>query len=161
MKKVLATACMILAMSFLGYGMGDRAMITIRVVEETGEPIPDATVRIGFFDDNGMHVGSTDTNGVFFAAGNPPTADVSYSISKDGYYWHGDNYHFSWTYDSRDKCDPWNPTNTIILKQIKSPVPMYAKRVEALIPVLDTPVGFDLEKGDWVSPCGGGREVIF
>ncbi|MBC8462222.1 MAG: hypothetical protein H8D67_29995 [Deltaproteobacteria bacterium] len=38
---------------------------------------------------------------------------------------------------------------------------MYAKKVETVIPVLDEPVGFDLERGDWVSPYGKGRAPDF
>lgn len=156
MKRVLITGYMVLTTTFLTFAMGDRAMITIHVIEETGEPVSNATVRIGFFDDDGMRVGLSDTNGLFSASGKPPTADVSYSVSKEGYYWYGADYHFSWTYDLKDKCEPWNPTNTVILKQIKNPIPMYVRSVRTGIPIENNPVGFDLEKGDWVSPHGVG-----
>jgi hypothetical protein len=54
------------------------------------------------------------------------------------------------------RWQPWNPTNTVGLKKIKNPVPMYVKGLNLGVPEFEKPLGFDLEKGDWVSPYGKG-----
>ena len=135
--------------------MADRAKITIRVIDETGEPVQGANTHVGFFDEK-KHRGLTDTNGLFSASGNPPYHEISYGVRKEGYYQHWDEYAFSWTYDPKDKCEPWNPTIDVEFKEIKNPISMYVKKLEIEIPVEGKPVGFDLEKGDWVNPYGGG-----
>jgi hypothetical protein len=56
---------------------------------------------------------------------------------------------------------PWNPTVALILKKIIRPVPMYARRLETEIPVLDDSVGFDLMEADWVAPHGRGKSNDF
>ena len=52
-------------------------------------------------------------------------------------------------------------TLTVILKPIRDPVPMYAKRLDVLVPTVNTPVGYDIEKGDWVAPYGKGLRTDF
>lgn len=54
------------------------------------------------------------------------------------------------------KWQPWNPTNTAILKPIKNPIPMYVKSVNLGIPKYGEALGFDLKKGTWVAPYGNG-----
>ena len=53
-----------------------------------------------------------------------------------------------------------------LIKQFYVPyklVPLYAKKVQADIPVLNQPCGYDLEVGDWVMPYGKGinQDFIF
>lgn len=45
----------------------------------------------------------------------------------------------------------------LVMRQIKQPVPLYAKKFSAIIPDYDKPVGFDFEAGDWVPPHGKGK----
>ena len=86
--------------------------------------------------------------------------------TKDGYY-KTEGKH--WFYRRGENCvqggrwQPRNPTIGIVLKERRSPAPMYAKRVDAAIPVQDRAVGFDLEKGDWVAPYGQGirADLVF
>lgn len=62
------------------------------------------------------------------------------------------------------KYQPWNSVIDIKLKSIGNRVPMYAKNVpNQEIPSKGKPVGFDLIKGDWVSPHGAGsvEDVLF
>lgn len=49
----------------------------------------------------------------------------------------------------------------IILRKKITPIPMYAKKVEAIVPVLNQKCGFDLEKSDWVAPYGIGKHADF
>ena len=98
--------------------------------------------------------GQTDTNGMFSAEaeGNP---SGSCSARKEGYY-PTLGVDFMFTNVVGDRWEPWNPTLEIVLRKIGKPMPMFAKRVEAFIPLMNEPVGFDLEKGDWVVPYGKG-----
>jgi hypothetical protein len=85
---------------------------------------------------------------------------MQYQITKDGYYKTEGSY---WFYHQNDpsivkdgRWQPWNPTNTVVLKEIRKPVPMFARRLEIEMPAQNVPVGFDLEKADWVAPYGKG-----
>jgi hypothetical protein len=51
----------------------------------------------------------------------------------------------------------------LVMRRMKSPVSLYAKRVSLKIPLQDQPVGFDFEVGDWVKPMGRGAssDVVF
>ena len=55
----------------------------------------------------------------------------------------------------------------IKLKRKKNPTKMYAKSISNMnakkVPALDTPIGYDLEQGDWVAPYGKGviKDFIF
>ena len=143
---------------------GAKGKITLRVVDTKGNPVVEANVGVGFFNQNmkgdGEGVsGKTDSNGMFTATGEP-TGDMSYGITKEGYYRTEGSY---WFYRANDtntvkdgRWQPWNPTNTVVLKEVRHPVPMFAKLVDMVFPVQNIPIGFDLEKGDWVTPYGKG-----
>jgi hypothetical protein len=143
---------------------GAKGKITFRVVDTKGNPVAGAQVGAGFFNQNmrgdGAGVsGKTDSNGLFTATGEP-TGDMSYGITKEGYYRTEGSY---WFYRANDpntvkdgRWQPWNPTNTVVLKEVRHPVPMFARTLEIEMPAQNIPVGFDLEKGDWVAPYGKG-----
>jgi hypothetical protein len=56
------------------------------------------------------------------------------------------------------KWQPWEQTLQVIMKPIKNPVPMYVKKLNVFMPKLGEYIGYDLEKGDWVSPYGIGTK---
>jgi len=102
--------------------------------------------------------GVTDTNGECSVTGQTH-GEFSYGIEKEGYYssegryreWMARRGKIEW-----GKWQPWNPVVTQMIRKIVNPIPMYAKRLDIVIPVLDQFVGYDLMKGDWVSPYGSG-----
>jgi hypothetical protein len=47
----------------------------------------------------------------------------------------------------------------LVMRKIKQPVPLYAKKLSAIVPTYDKPVGFDFEAGDWVAPHGKGKST--
>lgn len=57
-----------------------------------------------------------------------------------------------------NRWEPWNPTIEVKMRKIKNPVPMVCKNVnwKFKIPKYNTPIGLDLERGDWVQPYGDG-----
>ena len=174
MKKILSLlfvcgmAVTVMAGVLSPYHLG---RVTVRVVDEQGSPVTNATAGIGFSKNipagEGWGTrpfsitGQTDTNGIFSAEaeGNP---SGSCSARKEGYYpTLGVDYMF--TNVVGDRWEPWNPTITVVLRKIGNPVPMYAKRVDIQLPAFNVPVGYDLEKGDWVAPHGKGSvgDLVF
>jgi hypothetical protein len=142
-----------------------EAKVTIKIIDESGNSIPEAKIIIGFFSNYKPDlapgkIGTTDSNGIFSASGKT-YGDIVYSITKNGYYKYTDLYR-GWLGNrnakiNKGKWEPWNPTINVVLKKIINPVPMYAKSVETVIPEMDKPVGYDLEKGDWIKPYGKGE----
>lgn len=143
---------------------GAKAQITFRVVDSKGNPVAEAQVGVGFYNQNmsgdgGGVSGKTDSSGLFTAIGKP-TVDMHYQIYKEGYYNIEGSYVFYRASDPNPVKDgrwqPWNPTNTVVLKEKRNPVPMFAKNIDVPILVWAVPIGFDLEKGDWIAPYGNG-----
>jgi hypothetical protein len=143
--------------------------VTVRVIDENNQAIFDATAGIGFSKNKPLGKewgtlpfsmrGQTDSNGVFSAEaeGNP---SISCSARKEGYY-PTLGAKFLFTNSILGRWQPWNPTVTVVLRKIGNPIPMFARRVETMMPVLNEPAGFDLEAGDWVSPYGKGQVADF
>lgn len=143
---------------------GAQGQVTFRVVDSIGKPVPKAEMRATFphsdaYGDMEVSKGLTDSNGIFIAAGRA-NDEIIYDVKKEGFYKTEGAYRF---YRRGENCvqngrwQPWNPTDTVVLKEKRKPIAMYAKRVDVSVPVRDKPVGFDLEVGDWVSPNGQGK----
>ena len=148
---------------------GAKGKITLRVVDSKGNPVAGAKVSAGFYNPrneaDGMD-GTTDANGQFTASGTP-NGDMHYQITKDGYYKTESSY---WFYRQNEpqivkdgRWQPWNPTNTVVLKEKRKPIAMFARFADKVIPVQGKPIGFDLEYCDWVTPYGIGKisDLIF
>ncbi len=143
---------------------GAPAKVSIRVTTTDGTVASNVAVRAGFWNPGKagrLSEGTTDTNGIFVAEGKT-TGEVTISLRKAGHYRTGSKI---WLGSGEEplfvdgRWQPWNSTNTIILKEIRNPVGMHARNVDTTIPVLGTPLAFDLEKGDWVVPHGGGSSA--
>ncbi len=142
---------------------GAKGKITLHVIDSTGKSVENAAIKVGFYnprESGQVAKGLTDTNGRFVAEGKPIT-DMHYTIIKDGFYTTEASYVFN-TGRSQSVVDgrwqPWNPTYKVVLKEHRQPIGMYAKNVDILIPNHNGPLGFDLEKGDWVAPHGQGSQ---
>ena len=159
---MLITICLVSQSHAFRFG---KAKITLKVINEQGQPIGDAIVTGGFFNakesDGGSDFkGKTNADGLFSVSGKTH-GDIAYSVKKDGYYKTSGRYD-DWVVHSMNreikygKWQPWDPTVEVVLRKVNNPVPMYYKQLHTTVPVLGKPVGFDLEKGDWVSPHGSG-----
>lgn len=139
--------------------------VTIRVIDNEGQPVENAavTIRYDYAKGFGMGWGTsskfvdgvTDKDGLYSLTKATPRRWF-YMIRKEGHYSSGDTYEFK---DNIAKLLwwPWNPTMEIELKKVKNPIKMYVKNTTGMqVPVLNNPVGYDLEKGDWVAPYGKG-----
>ena len=132
--------------------------VTLRVVDEAGQPISGAKASVGYFANSkpASIGGLTDTNGIFKASHSAFSGILGFTAEKSGFYASKEpSYELGFTYDAAI----WNPDRTIVLRNIGNPIPMYSKRQEIKFPKLDEPVGFDLMVGDWVLPYGRGVHI--
>lgn len=147
------------------------AQVTVHVVDEQGQPVEGAHANIvfvlskpdgmGLGSDTYMAEGLTDSAGYFTGSGETEEI-VSVNARKEGYYRSTGGILGNTVNRELNRWEPWNPTVTITLKKKRSPVPMYYKQTDWIkVPVFDTPVGYDLEQGDWVAPYGKGKASHF
>jgi hypothetical protein len=137
------------------------ARLTIKVIDDAQQPVPNAKVWLGFKDKltkNDIAVrGLTDADGLFTGQG-ASDALVGSDIRKDGYYMGSAPIP-----DFRDAKDgrwqPWDATYEAVLRKIENPVAMYARKISAEIPAVNQPCGFDLMLADWVAPYGQGKSA--
>lgn len=135
----------------------NRAKLTLKLVDDDGLVLTNTPVVAGYYY-SGQFSGKTDTNGLFIIEGNAKIGEANYFAQVNGYYRSQGRY--TYTGGVVNGCfQPWNPVATMLVRRIVNPVAMYAKRVEAELPLLDQPVGYDLKKGDWVAPYGNGNEA--
>jgi len=142
------------------------ARLSVKVLNSEGVPIEGVEAFANFTGSKAKIVrGTTDKSGLFTATGET-TSLCGITVKKEGYYDSG--YSFKHILKrgtgSSERWEPWNPIGKIILKEIRNPTQMYAKNTSRMkIPALNKAVGFDLEKGDWVTPYGKGiiQDFIF
>jgi len=172
MKKSLA---ILIALSFqtILYNnafSSPTAKLSAKVLDENGLPIQGALVSLNFTgakrgDGGGLtsfgKEGKSDSDGMFTGSGESlPLAGVV--VDKDGYYRSLQKYEFTSSSFLLNRWEPWNPTIEVVLKKKRNPVAMYDNhRTSYKVPQLDTPIGFDLEKEDWVAPYGRGITADF
>jgi hypothetical protein len=127
------------------------------VVDKAGAPIEGAMVRGDYLGatstDGSVERGQTDDKGVAVIAGRS-AFHVNLTVSKEGYY---PTRTKIYPKDSVDKKEHFRDRKvTVVLKEKRNPIPLYAKRYSGEIPVAEEWLGFDLEAGDWVVPYGKG-----
>ena len=132
---------------------------TLKAIDETGNPVAGAKIQIGYDMSTNVIVGLTDTNGMFTASHKGRSENLAFQAEKAEYYPFQMSYHMGRNY----KPDKWNPVQTVMLKRIIKPIPMYAKQVRTHVPDLDKPMGYDLMIGDWIAPYGRGvqADILF
>jgi len=144
-----------------------EASLTIKVVDENGKPISGAEVGLGFEQGykNGEPImftiiGISDSNGTFVAKARTSNY-ISYGAVKNGYYRY--SYVHRFKTNNKKRWQPWNPEVKVVLRKIENPVPMYARRAELEMPVLNKEIGFDLLEYDWIPPYGKGEytDILF
>jgi hypothetical protein len=134
-----------------------QATLTVQVVDENETPVQGAATRIYFEGpDNVTKDGISDKDGLFSTSS--PSSGVAFcSVRKSGFY---DSLGIRINFSRQGNSPAWLPVNPVCkltLKHIIEPVPMYARKVLLKVPVLNVPLGIDLEVGDWVHPYGMGK----
>src|ERR1035441_1768484 len=84
---------------------------TLKVVDETGQPVAGAKVSVGNGISKFEMSGLTDTNGIFVATHHDATENLAFYAEKSGYYPFSIIYHKG-AYNS----ETWNPMQTVLLK---------------------------------------------
>ncbi|MCF8056077.1 MAG: hypothetical protein K9K37_05510 [Desulfocapsa sp.] len=175
MSKVRTVLLLILASVFLFCSLVNARptlKITALVLDENTVPIEETDVTVwymlpdksGIGTDDRADKGKSNKEGLFTSSGESFMPQVTIDVQCEGYYGSGKIVKFESRSKLFNRWEPWNPTVEVMLKKKRSPVPMYIKYIEATtIPILNSIVGYDLEKGDWVSPHGDGaiNDLIF
>ena len=152
------------------YLKGADAKVIYRVVDDDGTPVVGATAHVWFRTTYPKKVIkdwilTTDTNGMFVAEYR--TNDrLSVGIEKTGYYHTFDRVTFSdpFAYPSAKggKWHPYGGERTVMLKKIKDPgkLLVFPNSLRwCHIPEFNVWLGFDLERGEWVTPHGNGNKA--
>ncbi len=113
--------------------------VKLNVVDENRQPVADADVVMSFLLSQGrnMSKGKTDASG-FLEATNEGVFGVSMSVLKQGFYRTG----FRTGYGDQKL--------TLLLREKKNPIALYAKKVTLELPERGQDYGFDFFKGDFV-----------
>jgi len=157
MKGIAATiVCLI---GVLSAGCQPVAKVTIRTVDDAGNPIADSSVSVSFEQLNNPNKktlvsGTTDQFGLFTASSRTSGFTVI-QAEKSGYY----ASRLKWQPDGGDqngKHLPWNPTINVTVRKIVNPTPLLTKNVELRGVSNVAKASFDVVVGDWVQPHGRG-----
>ncbi|MFT5007921.1 MAG: hypothetical protein ACI868_000615 [Granulosicoccus sp.] len=140
----------VLAISACGGGL---VGIKIKVVDENNVPIEDAAVALEFMLSEGSNSyrGHTDKKGKDSAI-RFGTFGTWYLVTKEGYY------------DTKGDFGYGNHDATVILREKKNPIPMYARKTHLRADRKDLKghwVGYDFMAGDYVPPHGNGLHKDF
>lgn len=168
MNRIIKSVFLLLSASSVVFANSRNFDLSLRVQmkEASGNPVADASVSVGFVKSY-MNEKSTQVKGVsdqdgFFETKALSSGTVGIAGEKAGYYKSRVKHNFF--IDSKGKLSPYDPSvNTIkiLMRRKLNPIPMYAKRVTLELPAEEQYLGFDLEKGDWVSPYGAGGKSDF
>lgn len=191
MKGVVTLLIFGLMLSLTARAGDPVAQMTFRVTDDFGNIVTGAPVTASTFlrwipgpefgrDEYDTAKGVTDTNGLVVLKLPSKTGNVRYSVLAEGTYFDnmnkmkiGDTAYYrdmggSLRFTNRvaGKWQPWNSTVELEIKKVLNPIPMFAKRYGSnlknhKVPEYGKAIGFDLMKGDWVSPYGKGETADF
>ena len=139
-----------------------KLKVNVRLVDEDGHPLAGFPCEAGFclpgktWDayKQVSQKGKTGEDGVFSAEGVSMNT-CGFASKPDGYYGSSKTPFLN---EARDKMWlPYPRNETLVLKKIGRPAPMYAMaRARLVLPDKEGTFGYDLEKADWVAPHGEG-----
>lgn len=144
---------------------GAKILTTYVIVDDRGQPVPDAKVHIWLDlelhkDGGEVYYGYTDSDGRYLLDGKT-TGVVRYSFVKDGYCETQEDLHLTRVDDERNavrdgKWQPYGQTRRVVLKRIVNPTAKPFHYGDMPVPVFGQWMGFDLEKFDLCMPYGKG-----
>ena len=148
---------------------GAEAKISLKVCDDTGAPVSNASVCAGFDMLPKPHsvYGKTDTNGVCVVKGKTNGNKVVFLVGKDGYY--GSRKEISYVpmwkeHDVQDgKWQPYGAMENIELRKIRNPAHLAVAYMREFnnTKEINSWIGFDLQKRDFVQPYGTGEIADF
>lgn len=156
----------ILSVNLTACATHPAAKMTVKVLdEETSAPISNCVVQTRFLvksnwndpDEYDEQKCISDADGTCVFSGIDDSFGYGGGVLASNYYRSSFKVPYTGVNHALNRWNPWNPTIEVKMRKIKNPVPMMTKQVrKKSIPVMGTPVGFDLEKADWVAPHGNG-----
>lgn len=154
-KKILCLLFVINMMTACIAITKPTAKFTIKVIDENKQPIQNIKVTMYPIRINKTYEAITDKNGICIIQGSSDFM-CSFRIEENDYYISTQRFEFRNSNKILNRWEPWNQEITIKLRKKQNPIAMNAKNYHTLkIPQVDS-VGYDLEKGDWVTPHGKG-----
>lgn len=149
--------CLVFFASYAA-ALENQATVRIEVVDEAGQPVPEAIVMLFFQDtrsdrDRQLELKANE-QGRIEAKGwsKGESLDAILVISKTP------GYHPSRQKQSAD-LDIRDFRFRLPIRKKENPIPMHVKRLEIELPEQRVEIGFDFEKADWVQPYGKGEVV--
>lgn len=147
--KTLVNLLVYLSLSLLA-SCQETQQVRVHVTEEDQSAVEGAAVDVRYLGYGSRKEetksGKTDVKGNFESSGHADLAVVIF-ISKDGYY----------PTQSEDLNKKQDHDLTFVLRKIKNPIPLYARRFRKKVPSIGNEHGFDFQVGDWVEPEGRGK----
>lgn len=149
---------------------GAKAKIELYVVDDDGNPVPNAKVdvQMGMIEKSYHIKGQTDTNGVFVAKGKTKGNSIDIYVEKDGYYNTLKRLCFIELGKERQvkngKWQPYGEQLTVILRKKKNQIPLITNFFDSdykYSETLNEWIGFDLKENDYVEPHGKGKIADF
>lgn len=143
---------------------GADAKIVVSLLNDDGNPVSNATVRVLMgmnFREKAYYIdGITNPNGQFVVEGKTTGNEIEIAVSKDGYYNTSKKLSFATMgkeYDTRDgKWLPWGMECGLRMREIRNPTALVSDVNGYYVPVTNKWIGFDMKTGDWVmSGCKG------
>ena len=143
---------------------GAEAMICLKVCDDTGLPVSNASVCAAFDMLPRPHsvYGRTDTNGLCVVKGKTNGNKIVFLVGKEGYY--GSRKEISYVpmwneHDVKDgKWQPYGVMESVGLRKIRNPIPLVAAGMREFnnTKSINAWVGYDLERHDFIQPYGKG-----
>jgi hypothetical protein len=144
MKKALILI-LILSATVVAYCATRDTSIVLKVVDDDGEPVEGALINPNFYlSESGGESALTDENGVAVIEGDARIG-FSFKITKSGYY------------ESVGSPSSSNQTLDVVLREMRNPIAMYAKKFIFPKPIENPYTYFyDFLRGDFLPPYGQG-----
>jgi hypothetical protein len=139
--------------------------VTLQVIDDSGTAVAGAHVASHFSPQDTLGEKFTDASGEATFSGNPVFGDMSYSVSKEGYYTSNGRHYFDAIPGARRQLGrwlPWNATNTVVLKRRLNPIEGAGcsaswRQLSGGCPEAGEWFGYDLLVGEWMPPQGRGQ----
>jgi len=146
---------------------GAEAKVFYRIVDPSGVPVTNASVRLYFRTDypklkEWQKDAFTDTNGCFVVEG-AVNQRIGVGVDCDGYYYSHDAIELRKTKSNPaiigGKWQPYGESRVVVLKPYINPIEMPGvyRWPNFKVPVFRKWVGFDVEKASWMPPYGYGE----
>lgn len=131
-------------------------VLRFRVVDDRGEPVAGARL-LASWDEEQITEARSDARGRATITGSSRYGQAEIRVMAPDHYETQLGVPLPRDCDARGCRIGTRDELPILLKRVVRPVPMYHYRVHERSPDPSRPVGFDLERGDWVAPYGTGR----